>query len=84
MVSAVFALADARKAVMLGSVIAPGHIRNTLPQTSISIGELNGGESERVVSLQNAFERGGVTARISTDSGQIKFPANEHEASRAA
>lgn len=51
-------------AVMLGSAVAPGHIRNTLPQTSISVGELDGRESERVVRLCNAFERGGVRAKI--------------------
>jgi 2-dehydropantoate 2-reductase len=54
-------------AVMLGSVIAPGHIRNTLPETSISIGELDKHKSERVIRLQKAFEQAGVAAKIVTD-----------------
>ncbi|MGE5443787.1 MAG: ketopantoate reductase family protein [Ignavibacteriales bacterium] len=54
-------------AVMLGRAVAPSHIRNTLPQTSISIGELDGRSSARIVRLQKAFERAGVAAKIATD-----------------
>jgi 2-dehydropantoate 2-reductase len=54
-------------AVMFGSVVAPGHIRNTLAHTWVSIGELDGRSTERVVRLQRAFERAGVTARIAPD-----------------
>ncbi len=50
-------------AVMLGSVVAPGRIRNTLPKTSASIGELDGHSSERLDRLQRAFEQAGVTTR---------------------
>lgn len=39
-------------ALMLGSAVAPGHIRNTLPASSITIGELDGHPSERLVRLQ--------------------------------
>ncbi len=54
-------------AVMFGSVIAHGHIRNTIPHTSLTIGELDGHTSERVAQLQKAFERAGVTVTISPD-----------------
>src|SRR5262245_45815191 len=54
-------------AVMLGSMLAPGHIRNTLQKTYITIGELDGSSSERVVRLQKACESARVTANISTD-----------------
>jgi hypothetical protein len=52
---------------MLGTTVAPGHIRNTLPGTSITFGELDSDRSERLDRLQQAFERAGVTARISPD-----------------
>jgi len=61
-------------AVMLGRIVAPGHIRNTLPQTSISIGELDGGSSQRLVRLQEAFTRAGVTARIVPDIVSERSP----------
>jgi 2-dehydropantoate 2-reductase len=54
-------------ALMLGTSIGPGHIRNTLSQTSIIFGELDSDRSERLDRLQQAFERAGVTARISPD-----------------
>jgi 2-dehydropantoate 2-reductase len=54
-------------AVMLGTAVAPGHIRNTLPNTSITLGELDKHRSERAVRLQQAFERAGVTAKVSAD-----------------
>ncbi len=54
-------------AITLGRSIAPGHIRNRLPHSSITIGELNGNISERIARLQRAFQRAGVTANISTD-----------------
>ncbi len=54
-------------AIMLGRSVEPGHIRNSLPHTSISIGELDVRGSERMVGLQVAFERAGVHAVISPD-----------------
>lgn len=54
-------------AVMLGSVIIPGHIRNTLQKTYITMGELDGLSSERVVRFQKVCEKAGVAANISTD-----------------
>jgi 2-dehydropantoate 2-reductase len=48
-------------------MLAPGHIRNTLQKTYITIGELDGSSSERVVRLQKACERARVMANISTD-----------------
>lgn len=54
-------------AVMYGSVVSPGHIRNTLPDSSISIGEFGGHRNERVAQLQNAFEHAGVKAKIVPD-----------------
>ncbi len=53
--------------VMYGWVLSPGHIHNTLSDSSISIGELDGHRSERVAQLQNAFERAGVTTGIAPD-----------------
>lgn len=54
-------------AITLGRSIVPGHIRNRLPHSSITIGELDGGTSERIVRLQSAFQRAGVTATVSAD-----------------
>jgi 2-dehydropantoate 2-reductase len=54
-------------AVMYGWVQSPGHIRNTLPDSSISIGELNGDRNGRIARLQNAFERAGVTTKVVPD-----------------
>ena len=54
-------------AVMMGTRVAPGHIRNTLPNSSITLGELDGRRSERVLRLQQAFERGGVAIKVSAD-----------------
>jgi 2-dehydropantoate 2-reductase len=54
-------------AVMLGSVIAPGHVRNRLRDPLVRLGELDGGVSERVVRLQQAFSRAGVHAEIVPD-----------------
>jgi 2-dehydropantoate 2-reductase len=51
-------------AVMYGWVQSPGHIRNALPDSSISIGELNGDRNAQIGRLQNAFERAGVTTKI--------------------
>jgi 2-dehydropantoate 2-reductase len=54
-------------AVMSGSVVAPGHIRNHIAHTSITIGELDGTTSPRMVRVQKAFEHAGVAASISPD-----------------
>ncbi len=54
-------------AVMFGHMIAPGHIRNAIPHTSVTIGELDGRGSERVTQLQKAFERAGVKVTVSPD-----------------
>lgn len=54
-------------AIMLGRTASPGHIRNTLAHTSISLGELDGHSSQRMVRLREAFERAGVRAVISPD-----------------
>lgn len=54
-------------AVMFGSVVAPGHIRNTLTHTWVSLGELDGHVSERLDRLQKVFERSGVAAKIAPD-----------------
>jgi 2-dehydropantoate 2-reductase len=54
-------------ALMLGTSVAPAHIRNTLPRTSIALGELDSSHSERLNRLQQAFEHAGVAARISPD-----------------
>jgi ketopantoate reductase len=58
---------SARHAVTLGSAAAPGHVRNTLPETSITIGELDGRPSERMARLRNAFERAGVAVGVAPD-----------------
>ncbi len=60
-------------AVMLGWVVTPGHIRNTMAQSSISLGELDGHQSERVLRLQQAFEQGGVIAKIAPDILAIRW-----------
>ncbi len=54
-------------AVMLGSVIAPGHIRNTLEHPYVTIGELDGRHSERVLRLQQTFERARVRVNVVAD-----------------
>ncbi len=54
-------------AIMLGRPASPGHIRNTLAHTSITLGEVDGRASERMARLQEAFGRAGVRAVISSD-----------------
>jgi 2-dehydropantoate 2-reductase len=54
-------------AVMFGSVVSPGHIRNELPQTAVIIGELDGRTSDRMQRIHKAFSGAGVTAKISSD-----------------
>jgi 2-dehydropantoate 2-reductase len=54
-------------AVMYGWVLSPGHIRNTLPDSSITIGEFDGHRNGRVAQLQKAFEGAGLTTKIAPD-----------------
>ena len=54
-------------ALMMGTSVAPGYIRNTLRGTSITFGELDSGRSERLDRLRQTFEHAGVTAKISPD-----------------
>ena len=52
---------------MFGSMASPGHIRNNIEQTSITIGELDGSMSERMLLLHRSFEDAGVVCTISSD-----------------
>ena len=54
-------------AVVMGTTVAPGHIRNTLPNPSVIFRELDGRHTGRVARLQQAFEEAGVVAKISAD-----------------
>jgi 2-dehydropantoate 2-reductase len=47
-----------------GSLVGPGHIRNTAPIAFVTIGELDNTPSERVERLRQAFERAGVTISV--------------------
>lgn len=52
---------------LFGSAVQPGHFRNILPQPFITFGELDNRRSERLMRLQQAFERSGVRATIAED-----------------
>ena len=52
---------------LLGSVIAPGHIRNTLPEPFVAMGELDNRRTERIQRLADAWTRAGVRATIAAD-----------------
>jgi 2-dehydropantoate 2-reductase len=47
-----------------GSLVGPGHIRNTAPIAFVTIGELDNTPSERVERLRQAFERASVTISV--------------------
>jgi 2-dehydropantoate 2-reductase len=52
---------------LFGAIVAPGHIRNGLPQPFISFGMLDNTPNERLAQLQSAYERVGVRATIADD-----------------
>jgi 2-dehydropantoate 2-reductase len=52
---------------LFGAIVAPGHIRNALPQPFISFGMLDGTPNERLEQLRDAYERVGVRASIAGD-----------------
>jgi 2-dehydropantoate 2-reductase len=52
---------------LFGWIVAPGHIRNGMPQPFISFGMLDGAANERLERLRAAYERSGVRA-MTTDN----------------
>jgi 2-dehydropantoate 2-reductase len=52
---------------LFGAIVAPGHIRNALPQPFISFGMLDNTPNERLEQLRTAYERVGVRASIAED-----------------
>jgi 2-dehydropantoate 2-reductase len=52
---------------LFGWIVAPGHIRNGMPQPFISIGMLDNTHNERLERLRAAYERVGVRATIADD-----------------
>jgi 2-dehydropantoate 2-reductase len=52
---------------LFGSVVAPGHIRNSLPAPFVVIGELDNGPSQRLQRLADAWTHAGVRASLAPD-----------------
>lgn len=52
---------------VFGSVVAPGHVRNTLPTPFIIVGELDNARSDRMLRIVHAFEQEGVPASLAED-----------------
>ncbi len=52
---------------LFGSVVAPGHIRNSMPTPFVVIGELDNRPSQRIQRLTDAWTRSGVRASIARD-----------------
>jgi 2-dehydropantoate 2-reductase len=52
---------------LLGSVVASGHFRNSLPRPFISFGALDGSRDERLERLREAYEHAGVPVDLTQD-----------------
>lgn len=52
---------------LFGSVVGPGHVRNTMPRPFISFGEFDNSRSQRIERLHHAFASAGVPATIAAD-----------------
>jgi 2-dehydropantoate 2-reductase len=52
---------------LFGAIVAPGHIRNTMPQPFVTFARLDRTATGRLEPLQAAYERVGVRATITSD-----------------